>query len=61
MKHEPCLIISYIGPSGAVQEMSVSPKTAARRWPDLFQQLARDVAREAERIEARQERLPGVG
>ena len=60
MKHEPRLIISYIGSSGAVQEMSISPNAAARRWPELFRQLARDVAREAERVDARQEMLPGI-
>ena len=60
MKHEPRLIISYVGSSSAVQEMVVSPKAAARRWPELFRQLARDVAREAERVEARQETLPGL-
>lgn len=58
MKHEPRLIISYIGPSGAIEAMSISPKVAARRWPELFRQLARDVAREVERAEAKQEPLP---
>ena len=40
--------------------MSISPKVAARRWPELFRQLARDVAREAQRLDARQETLPGL-
>ena len=37
------LVISYIGRSGAVERWSVTPRTAARKWPELFAELAGEV------------------
>lgn len=47
---QPRLVISYIGRSGAVERLSVTPRTAARRWPELFARLAADV----EKVSGRQ-------
>ena len=60
MKPDPRLNISYIGPSGAIEVLSISPKAAARRWPGLFAEFARQVARETERANVSQPRLSGL-
>ena len=36
-------MIAYVGRSGAVERLTVSPKTAARNWPELFARLAAEI------------------